>query len=241
MLIRLGITSIGLGLHIYRLGKSYPFPSQFIKGFQTKNKIFSDYTGQTGQTGRPLSLSNLAVNTLQIIEDVDVWSYIWGSPFFSTSKAYAHLTGHHIFRWLWKSSCQNKHKVFFWLLLHNRLSTREILRWWHMILPTYECVCCHLRMEETLSHLFFDCPFALAYWSKLNIMIIGNSTWQILEAVKEQINLPFFMEIIVTFYWSLWMQRNDFIFRGIHPSPQRCLQSFKKNFALVILRERTRH
>jgi len=74
-------------------------------------------------------------------------------------------------------------------------------------------------MEETLSHLFFDCPFALAYWSKLNIMIIGNSTWQILEAVKEQINLPFFMEIIVTFCWSLWMQRSDFIFRGIHPSP----------------------
>ena len=29
------------------------------------------------------------------------------------------------FKWLWKSSCQNKHKVFFWLLLKDRLA-REI-------------------------------------------------------------------------------------------------------------------
>ena len=32
--------------------------------------------------------------TLSAIDDTDVWSYIWGSPFFSTSKAYSHLTGH---------------------------------------------------------------------------------------------------------------------------------------------------
>jgi len=35
---------------------------------------------------------------------------------------------HPVFRWIWKSSCQHKHKVFFWLLAQDRLSTRNILR-----------------------------------------------------------------------------------------------------------------
>jgi len=146
-----------------------------------------------------------------------------------------------LFRWLWKSSCKNKHKVFFWLLHHNRLGTREILRQRNIILPSYVCVCCNLGMDETLFHLFFDCPFALACWIKLNIVLVGNSTWQVLEAIKEHINLPFFMEIMITFYWSLWMQRNDFIFRGIQPTPHRCFQFFMTEFALVILRAKTRH
>jgi hypothetical protein len=30
----------------------------------------------------------------------------------------------HAISWLWKSCCQDKHRVFFWLLLHNKLNTR---------------------------------------------------------------------------------------------------------------------
>jgi hypothetical protein len=65
-----------------------------------------------------LQLTDLAghLNSLEISNNQDVWTYIWGSPFFSSAKAYQHLTGHRIihdaFIWLWKSDCQNKHKVF---------------------------------------------------------------------------------------------------------------------------------
>ena len=110
-----------------------------------------------------------------------------------------------------------------------------------MFLPSYDCVCCHLGMEETLSHLFFDCPFALACCARLNILIMGNSSVQILEAMKDQINLPFSMDIIIIFCWNLWMQRNDFIFQRGQPSPQRCFQLFKKDFAIVILRAKARY
>jgi len=96
-------------------------------------------------------------------------------------------------------------------------------------------------MEETLSHLFFDCHFALACWARLNILIMGNSSVQILEAIKIQINLPFSMDIIITFCWNIWMQRNDLIFQGIQPSPQCCMQLFKKDFALVTLRAKARY
>ena len=104
------------------------------------------------------------LNALPDSDEKDLWTYIWGSPLYSTSKAYTHLTGHMpdhpLFRGLWKSSCQYKHKVFFWLLLRDRLSTREILRRRNMHLPSYDCACCTLDVEETLSHLFLTCSFA---------------------------------------------------------------------------------
>jgi hypothetical protein len=67
-----------------------------------------------------------------------------GSPIYSSSKAYIHITGHRVvhaaFKWLWKSACQNKHRVFFWLLLKDMLSTRELLRRkniFSLIIPVY--------------------------------------------------------------------------------------------------------
>ena len=94
--------------------------------------------------------------TIPASEEKDTWTYIWGTPFFSTSKAYKHLTGympvHSFFKKLWKSSCQNKYKFFFWLL-RNRLSTGELRRR-NMHLPSYDCVCCNLETEESLTHLF---------------------------------------------------------------------------------------
>jgi hypothetical protein len=43
---------------------------------------------------------------------------------YSFEKAYMHLIGsnvvHLAFRWLWSATCQQKHKVFFWLLLQDR-------------------------------------------------------------------------------------------------------------------------
>jgi hypothetical protein len=68
------------------------------------------------------------------------WSYIWGNNSFSSQNAYKVLIGFkpapQIFTWLWKSSCQPKHKLFFWLLLHDRLNTRNLLGRKKCILPT---------------------------------------------------------------------------------------------------------
>lgn len=50
-------------------------------------------------------------------EELDRWIYISGSNQFSVKRAYRQLSGHQAvhpaFKWLWASSCQNKHKVFF--------------------------------------------------------------------------------------------------------------------------------
>jgi hypothetical protein len=78
-----------------------------------------------------VSLAQL-IDTIQGEADDDIWVYIWGSPFFSYVKAYKQLLGfrfvHPCHSWLWKAAPQKKHKVFFWLLIKDRLCTRNILR-----------------------------------------------------------------------------------------------------------------
>ena len=88
-----------------------------------------------------------------------------------------------------------------------------------------------------MDRLLFHCPFATACWSLLFAVIPGTSDpCVIVESLKMQLRQPFFMEIIVTMCWSIWMMRNDMIFRGIPHFILRCKEVFKKEFALVKLR-----
>ena len=83
-------------------------------------------------------------------------------------------------------------------------------------------------------------PFAQVCWLKLNVVFVETNPFLALEEIKTQLHLPFFMDIIILFCWIIWMQRNDLIFKGIPPSPVRCLKTFIKEFALVILRAKAR-
>lgn len=110
-----------------------------------------------------------------LTDSLDSWHYIWGSNVYSVKKTYKHLTGHlplhPVYKWLWKCSCQNKHKVFFWLLIKDRLSTREILKRKNMFLQDYNCVLCFGASEESLVHHFLECPFAAQCWAWLQIQL----------------------------------------------------------------------
>ena len=75
-------------------------------------------------------LQNLHENQT-LSNDVDWWSYIWGSPFFSSRKAYKSLIGHAQIHQSFHWTCQNKHKVFFLALTqrqveYNKHSSTEI-------------------------------------------------------------------------------------------------------------------
>jgi len=63
-----------------------------------------------------------------------------------------------------------------------------------------------------------------------------SSHLQIFEASKAQLQLPFYMKIIVTMCWSIWTVKNDVIFKCIPASIQRCKSIFRTEFDLVILR-----
>ena len=107
-----------------------------------------------------ISMENLCLEIRQsnYFTMTDTWSYIWGNGVFSSSKAYSVLIGHkqvpRHFKWIWKSSCQPKRKVFFWMLLHDRVNTRNLLRRKTFALDDYNCSVLNCQQEETLHHLF---------------------------------------------------------------------------------------
>jgi hypothetical protein len=99
-------------------------------------------------------LLNSKMDNLTLSEDNDVWHYIWGNGIFSVKGAYEAISGHssthHVFKLLWVTKCQSKHKVFFWLLLHDKLNTRERLRRRNMELDSYVYEKCILKKQSFL-------------------------------------------------------------------------------------------
>jgi hypothetical protein len=109
-----------------------------------------------------------------------------------------------------------------------------------MHLPDYTCVLCHLLVDEDLAHLLFHCPFATACWFSISMVIPGTSDpGLIVESLRAQLGQPFFMEIVVTMCWSIWMMRNDVIFKGLPHSIQRCKDVFRKEVAVVKFRAKS--
>jgi len=104
-----------------------------------------------------------------------------------------------------------------------------------MALPSYSCVCCNQSIEESLEHLFIHCNFAQLCWASIGVMVGFDDAFTTLENLKLQLAVPFFMEIIITMSWCIWMQRNDFIFRNIPPTQVQCFRHFQKEFSLVLL------
>jgi len=113
------------GDHVPKL--HFPELFSFAKDTGISLKTAKDATGPTALLHLPISqialqqlneLAQLLVN-LPNSDEPDCRTYIWGTAFYSASKAYVHLIGHRnlhpAFRWMWKLACQNKHKVFFFV------------------------------------------------------------------------------------------------------------------------------
>jgi hypothetical protein len=154
---------------------------------------------------------------LPLPEQSDKWSYIWGNGSYLVNKVYDHLMGHEYahssFKWIWRSKCKMKQKVFFWLLLQNRINTRGMLRRRNMTLDSYSCELCLLHREETLRHLFLSYPFAKNCWASINVLI---PSWlratRATTYMKRHIGLPFATEIIISMCWCIWKERNAWLF-----------------------------
>ena len=94
-------------------------------------------------------------------------------------------------------------KILFLLVLKDRLSTRALLRGRNMHLSYYNCVFCTVNVEEYLDHLLFHCPFAMACWYSLDVILPNtNDILIILESIRDQLRLPFFTQIIITTSWG---------------------------------------
>lgn len=179
--------------------------------------------------------------TINLSDGKDKWSYTWGSHLFSSSRVYKALVDHPVthpaFKWIWKCPCQPKHKVFFWLLLKDRLSTTNILRRRNMFIENYNYVLCSSSTEEHLDHLFLHCDFAKQCWNLLGINVHQESTFpDVVTTLKDSLQSEFFMVAIILLCWSIWAARNDWIFKGLQPDVQDSKRNFFRELRLVLLR-----
>lgn len=140
--------------------------------------------------------------------------------------------------WLWKSCSQLKHKIFFWLLIMNRLNTREMLLRKSFFIEDYTCPVCNTFTLESRDHLFFHCRFAqhcwqyiCPQWTPVDSHIQGQ-----IHNIRQKLNLPFAMDIIIHVSWAIWNTRNDFIFNNVKPSLYACRQRLKQELKLLTYR-----
>jgi hypothetical protein len=169
----------------------------------------------------------------------DSWTYEWGTVEYSPKAYYKfcfrECTAHKAFVWLWKSKCTPKLKFFWWLVLVDRLNTRNMLRRRnYTINSTYNCMMCSSPPEETIEHMIFHCDFSKACWSKLHMVWTTNEDrLEIIEKGRDAWQKPLYMEIVIVASWSIWKERNNKLFNGIDPDIQSWTRRFKQDFALL--------
>jgi hypothetical protein len=146
------------------------------------------------------------------------------------------------FSWIWKSSCQARHKFFFWLLLHDRLNTRNLLGRKNFNLQTYICVNCGTNQEETLFHLFWSCPFASACWNHICPQRVRYpSLLENISEIRDKLKVPFSMDIVILGSWSIWIIRNNKIFNDQEPRFNAWRVIYKQELEMLRYRMKKKH
>ena len=82
---------------------------------------------------------------LQPTSETYNWNLPLGASNFKVSKAYQFIIVDHpvmpAIKWVWRTCCQLKHKIFLWLLLQNRRNTRAMLHKRSSFHPLSFCTC----------------------------------------------------------------------------------------------------
>jgi hypothetical protein len=59
--------------------------------------------------------------------------------------------------------------------------------------------------------------------------------------IQRQLRVPFAMELIIIMYWTIWAERNSWLFRNIDPTVAGCKATFKKEMEMVIHRPKKKY
>lgn len=102
-----------------------------------------------------------------------------------------------------------------------------------MVFDDYTCVLMNL-VEEDSDHLFLECTFVQQCCQLLHLQVTAHGDhFQSFLDLNLQLNMAFFIDVIILMCWSIWMVRNDLIFQGIQTSLHGCKDHFKE-FALNV-------
>jgi hypothetical protein len=190
-----------------------------------------------------LFLDTISLNS----SGTDVWVTIWKQGIFSAQLFYNHCFSHlpnsRLHSWIWKCKVVLRIKVFAWLLVSDRLNTRDMLRRrnWN-VTSDFTCVLCPTHTTEDWIHLFFDCNFSRRIWNYLQIEWTQHDTIEeMFIAARKVFSKPFFTEVIILACWHIWKQRNGAIFENIRPSFVSWKRQFVHEASLHVHRVKDKH
>ncbi|XP_058762286.1 uncharacterized protein LOC131635664 [Vicia villosa] len=127
------------------------------------------------------------------------------------------------FKRIWKTSIPSRLKVFGWRVVLNRIPTKDQLAKRGVIRDGQQQLCtfCQDKVED-LEQLMFNCSISQRVWSSicgwLDIKGMGDSVGvnhlrNFTQALTGKIKKKKLYLIWLTTVWSLWMARNNFLFR----------------------------
>jgi hypothetical protein len=170
---------------------------------------------------------------------LDGWEPVWGASAYKPKDFYKFcfkgIETPDCLQKIWNSKCMMKHKVFAWLMLVDRLNTRNMLRRRNYdIASVYTCLLCDSEQDETRNHLFFGCAFSSSCWTELGILwntdlhldrmlTVGRDTWA----------NSLYTECVILATWNIWKIRNRALFDGVQPEVEAWKRQVKQD--LVIL------
>lgn len=211
---------IGNGESIYQWG---PFPLKQTGSRQQLHAIslqeaFSDsYTISLPESHNPPTLNDS--------DDELIWRWSPNGKY-SASSIYTVMIGAGLVAWrftgIWKFSIPPSIKIFLYLLLRDKLLTKEVMLR-RQFNCNGSCVLCDSAQLESAVHLFFQCQFAIKIWDGIAVYL-GNQirvdadsvelTW-IRSAIPFRHRRTARMRWQVFFpavCWAIWRQRNLKIF-----------------------------
>lgn len=113
-------------------------------------------------------------------------------------NAYARVK-HTIFKWQWVSSCQPKHKVFYWLMLQDKL----VLKRRNMVLESYR-ICSFYKKKK------------FQYTSSSGAILQGTPLGVNWYFHTRRLVVPFNIVILMS-WWSICTTRIEWIFNNKDP------------------------
>jgi hypothetical protein len=155
---------------------------------------------------------------LSVETDSLIWQYD-SSGVYSASSLYAIINFRGItpifIPAVWKIVVPPRIHVFLWLIMHNKIMTRDNMKKRKLNKPE-DCVFC--SEPESVQHLFFDCFVARNVWQEVSCFFgkqIGSSIGNIAQFWVADKKHAAFNSICAAVLWSIWKLRNDLIFNGV--------------------------
>jgi hypothetical protein len=136
------------------------------------------------------------------------------------------------YKFIWENYAPPKVKFFGWLLVQNRIQTKENLLKKHC-LDSDTCEVCDSGATESAAHLIAGCSFSSGFWQRVGIEVEEDDVAN-LWRVRRPPHLPaaHFNALLLLCCWRLWKHRHDVAFRSLPPCYNRLFAGCREDAEL---------